>query len=84
VASAPAQSQRHACERGASGDGVSGENALALAVGVAAVRHTARPRAVVAPAAVRGGHTAEERFAWQVRRRKHRGMRVSAVRVETT
>ena len=61
VASVPAQSQRHARECGARGDGVSGGDALVLAVGVAAVRHTARPRAVVAPAAVRGGHTAEER-----------------------
>ena len=43
MASAPAQSQGHARERGARGDGVSGEDALALAVGVAAVRHTARP-----------------------------------------
>ena len=60
VASVPAQSQRHARECGARGDGVSGGDALVLAVGVAAVRHTARPRAVVAPAAVRGGHTAEE------------------------
>ena len=47
-------------ERGTRGDGVSGEEALVLAVGVAAVRHTARQGAVVAPAAVRGGHTAEE------------------------
>ena len=60
MASEPAQSQRHACERRARGDGVSGEDALVLAVGVAAGRHTARPRAVVAPADWCGGHTAEE------------------------
>ena len=44
AASAPAQSQRHARERGARGeDDVSSGDALALAVGVAAGRHTARP-----------------------------------------
>ena len=41
-ASAPAQSQGHARERGAREDGVSSGDALVLAVGVAAVRHTAR------------------------------------------
>ena len=60
MASEPAQSQRHACERRTRGDGVSDEDALVLAVGVAAGRHTARPRAVMAPADWRGGHTAEE------------------------
>jgi hypothetical protein len=60
VASAPAQTQRHARERCARGDDVSSGDALALAVKVAAVKHTARQGAVVAPAAVRGGHTAEE------------------------
>jgi hypothetical protein len=84
MASVPAQSQRHARECGVRGGDVSSGDALALAVEVAAVKHTARPRAVVAPVAVRGGHTAEERCARQVRQRKHRGMRVSVVRVETT
>ena len=61
MASAPAQSQRHARERRARGeDDVSSGDALALAVGVAAVRHTARQGAVVAPAVVRGVHTVEE------------------------
>ena len=35
--------------------------------------------AVVAPAVLRGGHTAEESCAWQVRQRYHRGTRVSVV-----
>ena len=60
MASVPAQSQRHAHERRARGDGVNSGDALALAVRVAIARHTARPWAVVAPAAVRGGHMAEE------------------------
>ena len=82
VASAPARSEGHARERRACGDDVSSGDALALAVGVAAVRHTARPRAVVAPVAVRGGHTAEK-CAWQVRQRSHEGTRVSGVRVDS-
>ena len=43
VAGAPTQTQRHARERGARGDDVSSGDALALAVKVAAVKHTVRP-----------------------------------------
>ena len=57
---AGAITERHACEHRTRGDGVSGEEALVLAVGVAAGRHTARPGAVMAPADWRVGHTAEE------------------------